>query len=67
MSARVVQSDMSVGSVSGAAFADQYAVAVSKKSQDAAKQEGQNALKLIQSAAPANGAPGVDKSLNIVA
>lgn len=48
-------------------MADQYAVAVGKKQLDAAKQQGQSALKLIQSAAPANVAPGVGKSLNVVA
>lgn len=58
---------MSVGSLSGAAFADKYAVAVTNKSQDVAKQQGENALKLIQSAAPANVAPSVGQSLNVVA
>lgn len=57
---------MSVGSVSAAAFADKYAVAVIKKTQDVAKQQGDNALKLIQSAAPANVAAGVGQSLNVV-
>ncbi|MFZ5893470.1 MAG: putative motility protein [Myxococcota bacterium] len=61
---------MSVGSVSGAAFADQYAVAVGKKALDSVKQQGQDALKLIQAAAPAapaNVAPGIGQSLNVVA
>jgi hypothetical protein len=58
---------MTVGSVSGAAFADQYTAAVSKKALDASKQQGQNALKLIESAAPANVGGGVGKSLNVVA
>jgi hypothetical protein len=58
---------MAVGSLSSATMADQYAVAVGKKQLDAAKQQGQSALKLIQSAAPANVAPGVGKSLNVVA
>jgi len=59
---------MSVGSVSGAAFAEQYSVAVDKKALDATKQQGQNALKLIESAAaPANVGGSVGKSLNVVA
>ena len=38
-----------------------------KKQLDVAKQQGQSALKLIQSAAPANVPAGVGNSLNIVA
>jgi hypothetical protein len=58
---------MAVGSLSSASAAAQYAVAVDKKQLDVAKQQGQSALKLIQSAAPANVPAGVGNSLNIVA
>ncbi|MGC4093894.1 MAG: putative motility protein [Polyangiaceae bacterium] len=57
---------MSVGSLSSATLGDQIAVAVGKKALDSAKQQGQAAMKLIESAAPANVAPSVGRSLNIV-
>ena len=58
---------MPIGSLSSANASAQYEVAVDKKQLDSVKQQGQNAVKLIQAAAPASASADIGKSLNILA
>lgn len=45
----------------------QYAVAVEKKAQDATREQGKQAVQLIQAAAPKSPPPGTGGTLDIVA
>jgi hypothetical protein len=55
-----------VSSVS-APLSAQYSISVASKSLDSTKQQGQAAVSLIQSSAPANTPTSVGRALNVVA